>query len=71
MVNPVDQPALPGLRDYSGKETSPQGINEILEVVNHLASGNIPSCVIGVKALRYYGAARITDVSPSVIRTQV
>ena len=71
MLNPVDQPALPGLRDYSGKDTSPQGVTEILEVVNHLAGANIPSCVIGVKALRYYGAARVTDVSPSIIRTQV
>lgn len=71
MPNPADQPTLPGLRDYSAKDTSPQGVTEILEVVNLLASANIPSCVIGVKALRYYGAARVTDVSPSIIRTQV
>ncbi|EAQ84259.1 hypothetical protein CHGG_10663 [Chaetomium globosum CBS 148.51] len=62
MLSPVDQPPLPGLRDFSGKDTSPQGVNEILEVVDHLASGNIPSCVIGVKALRYYGAAREWDL---------
>ncbi|KAH6848026.1 hypothetical protein B0I37DRAFT_376472 [Chaetomium sp. MPI-CAGE-AT-0009] len=61
MSNADDHHALPGLRDYSGQETSPQGVSEILEVVNQLAGANIPSCVTGVKALRYYGAARVTD----------
>jgi hypothetical protein len=53
---------LPGLRDYSGATTSKGGIDEILAVVHHLSAAEIPSCVVGVKALRYYGAARITDV---------
>jgi hypothetical protein len=53
---------LPGLRDYSGATTSKGGIDEILAVVQHLSVAQVPSCVVGVKALRYYGAARITDV---------
>ncbi|KAK3293763.1 uncharacterized protein B0H64DRAFT_346516 [Chaetomium fimeti] len=61
MSNVDDHPALPGLRDYSGEETSLQGVSEILAVVSQLQDANVPSCVIGVKALRYYGAARVTD----------
>jgi hypothetical protein len=55
---------LPGLRDYSGTTPSHggHGIDEILNVIRQLAAADIPSCVVGVKALRYYGAARITDV---------
>jgi hypothetical protein len=53
---------LPGLRDYSGAQTSKGGIDEILDVINLLSAAKVPSCVVGVKALRYYGAARITDV---------
>jgi hypothetical protein len=55
---------LPGLRDYSLAKPSygGHGIDEILDVIHQLATAGIPSCVIGVRALRYYGAARITDV---------
>lgn len=62
MADTVDFDKLPGLRDYSGEQTSRQGVDEILDVVNQLAAADIPSCVIGVKALRYFGAGRVTDV---------
>ncbi|KAK0749582.1 hypothetical protein B0T18DRAFT_487456 [Schizothecium vesticola] len=42
-------------------DTSQQGVSEILEVIRLLAAAEIPSCVVGVKALRCYGAARITN----------
>jgi hypothetical protein len=55
---------LPGLRDYSGAGTSHDGhaLDEILDVINQLSAAGIPSCVVGVRVLRYYGAGRITDV---------
>ncbi|KAL2017937.1 hypothetical protein VTK56DRAFT_1529 [Thermocarpiscus australiensis] len=54
---------LPGLRDYSGARASHNGhgIDEILDVIGQLSAAGIPSCVVGVKALRYYGAGRIAD----------
>jgi len=57
---------LPGLRDYSGKQSHSKGVDEILDVVHKLAAAQIPSCVVGVKALFYYGANRITNVRPLV-----
>lgn len=62
MPDKVDYDLLPGLRDYSGAAPSHHGIQEILAVIDRLAAAEIPSCVVGVKALRYYGAARLTDV---------
>lgn len=64
MSEGIDYEKLPGLRDYSGARTSHDGhgIDEILDVINQLSAAGIPSCVVGVRALRYYGAARITDV---------
>ncbi len=63
--------ALPGLRDTSGAQASHggHGIDEILAVVNELEAAAIPSCVVGVKALRYYGAGRVTDVGPALCST--
>jgi hypothetical protein len=65
MADLADYEKLPGLRDYSGKETSQQGVEEILDVVAQLTAAEIPSCVIGVKALRYFGAARVTNARES------
>ncbi|KAK4235158.1 hypothetical protein C8A03DRAFT_46646 [Achaetomium macrosporum] len=54
---------LPGLRDHSGAQASHggHGIDEIIAVIDHLSAAKIPSCVVGVMALYYYGAGRITD----------
>ncbi|KAK4100773.1 hypothetical protein N658DRAFT_507453 [Parathielavia hyrcaniae] len=54
---------LPGLRDYSGADANHgvHGIDEILDVIHQLSAAGIPFCVVGVSALRYYGAARVTD----------
>ena len=61
---PYDNDKFPGIRDYSGAQPSHKGhgIDEILDVVHRLAVAGILSCVVGVRALRYYGAARVTDV---------
>lgn len=66
VVPPETYEKLPGLRDYSGAQSSHGGhsINEILDVIGQLSAAGIPSCVVGVRALRYYGTARVTDVSP-------
>ena len=39
-----------------------QEVIELLEAAGHVC------CVTGVKALRYYGAARVSDVSQSLSR---
>ncbi|KAL2131436.1 hypothetical protein VTI74DRAFT_5105 [Chaetomium olivicolor] len=59
----MDFERLPGLRDYSGALASHtgHGLGEILKVVTQLSAVGIPSCVVGVRALRYYGAGRATD----------
>ena len=67
MAAAADFDILPGLRDYSGATTSKGGIDEMLAVIHHLSAAEVPSCVIGVKALRYYGAARITDVGNDML----
>ena len=65
-IPPYTSEKLPGLRDHSGKEGSHggHGISEILNVIEQLSASGILSCVVGVRALRYYGAARVTDVHP-------
>ncbi|KAK3940928.1 hypothetical protein QBC46DRAFT_353751 [Diplogelasinospora grovesii] len=55
---------LPGWRDRSNDVQASHGghgVDEILAVVSVLSSAGIPSCVVGVRALYYYGAARLTD----------
>ena len=40
------------------------GTAEILEVTQLLEAANIPCCIVGVKALRYFGAGRVDEVCP-------
>lgn len=58
----LDWDSLPGARDYSGQDVRGGGLDAILDVVNLLAAEGIPSCVVGVWALRYYGAGRVSNV---------
>lgn len=53
---------LPGARDDAGLEPDNHGVTAILDVVQRLAAADVPSCVVGVRALRYYGAGRVTNV---------
>ena len=39
------------------------GVYMILDVLKVLEEAEIVCCMTGVKALRYYGAARVSDVS--------
>lgn len=41
------------------------GTAEILEVTQILEAAHIPCCIVGVKALRYFGAGRVDEVRPS------
>lgn len=45
-----------------------RGVNEALAVMSALGAHDIPSCVVGAKALVYYGAHRVPMVSkgPSI-----
>jgi hypothetical protein len=52
---------FPGLRMNTGRPT--KGVGEAREVIELLSAAGIPACVIGVHALRYYGAGRISWVS--------
>lgn len=58
----LDWDSLPGARDYSGQDVRGGGLDAIVDVVNLLAAEGIPSCVVGVWALRYYGAGRVSNV---------
>ncbi|KAF2667877.1 hypothetical protein BT63DRAFT_457178 [Microthyrium microscopicum] len=40
---------------------SPHGALEVLNVINELEAAGITCCLVGVSALRYYGAARARD----------
>ena len=51
---------LPGLRIFHGPPS--QGVDDVLEVIKLLKTADIPACIIGVHALRYYGAGRGTWV---------
>ncbi|KAK3686140.1 hypothetical protein B0T22DRAFT_492931 [Podospora appendiculata] len=51
---------LPGARDYF-HDKPPNDLEEVLHVVHLLAAAKIPSCLVGVGALRYYGAARASN----------
>ncbi|KAK3328569.1 hypothetical protein B0T19DRAFT_401316 [Cercophora scortea] len=51
---------LPGARDYF-HDKPPNNLEEVLHVVQRLAAANVPSCLVGVGALRYYGAARASN----------
>ncbi|KAK3899652.1 hypothetical protein C8A05DRAFT_17938 [Staphylotrichum tortipilum] len=42
-----------------GEPDSGRGVNEALDVINTLALHDIHSCVVGAKALVYYGAHRV------------
>ncbi|KAK4141740.1 uncharacterized protein C8A04DRAFT_38897 [Dichotomopilus funicola] len=53
---------LPGARDDTGLEPDNHGVTAILDVVQRLAAADVPSCVVGVRALRYYGAGREWDL---------
>ena len=44
-----------------------QGTAEILEIIEMLERESIISCVMGTRALRYYGAPRATEVSSIAI----
>lgn len=52
---------FPGLRTEVGRDS--RGPDDILGVIGLLNNANIPTCIVGVNALRYYGAGRITSVS--------
>ena len=63
-TNAVSPPAtnvvLPGVREYTGRHC--KGSEDVLGAITLLSGVDIPSCVVGVKALQYYGAGRISWV---------
>lgn len=54
------QSNFPGLRIFSGRSTE---ANDVKEVIGLLERAGIPACVVGVYALRYFGAGRMSNVS--------
>lgn len=50
----------PGVRSLSGRQTEPEDIRTVISL---LKEAGIPACIVGVYALRYYGAGRISNVS--------
>jgi hypothetical protein len=47
-------------KEASGNGHGPQ---EILEIIKRLDKAGIPSCIVGISALMYYGAKRVRNVS--------
>ncbi len=56
------QDRFPALRTYNGRPS--RGVEDVREVIKLLSEADIPSCVVGIHALRCYGAGRATWVSP-------
>ena len=54
---------LPGARSWAGRPSI--GVDDVRNVLALLNAANIPACVVHVNALRYYGAGRVTSVSPA------
>ncbi|POS81525.1 hypothetical protein DHEL01_v200098 [Diaporthe helianthi] len=55
-------PQAPGLRDQSGRTFETEDVKEILLL---LAQADIPTCIAGVYALRYFGAGRVSNAPPA------
>ncbi|KAG7135341.1 hypothetical protein HYQ45_006880 [Verticillium longisporum] len=51
------QEHLPGIRYHEGRESTIEDVRDVITLLNEAA---IPACVIGVNALRYFGAGRVT-----------
>jgi hypothetical protein len=51
-------------KEASGKG---HGTQEILEVITALDRAAIPSCIVGISALMYFGARRVRNVSLDII----
>lgn len=51
---------FPGLRIVSGRTIDPEDVKGVIRL---LEQAGIPACVVGVYALRYFGAGRISNVS--------
>jgi hypothetical protein len=47
----------------AGEADCGRGVDEALDVINAVESSGIPCCVVGAKALVYYGAHRVPMVS--------
>ena len=66
-ANPVSKPIkatiAPGWRTYTGRQS--KGADDVQDVITLLNGVDISACVVGVNALRYYGAGRVTWVGPS------
>lgn len=60
------QSKFPGLRIIEGRDID---ADDVKEVIGLLKQAGIPACVVGVYALRYFGAGRISNVSQSPIHT--
>lgn len=61
---PLVEDLFPGLRDNDGHPS--EGADDILDVIKLLNVATIPVCIVGVNALRYYGAGRVVWVGQSL-----
>lgn len=58
----------PGVRLFSGRSVQAEDVKEVIRL---LAEAGIPACVVGVYALRYFGAGRRSNVSQVLARIKV
>jgi hypothetical protein len=65
MASDGETPHTTTSSDDRGDRSCGPGISEVLDVIRTLESRGIPNCVTGARALIYYGAGRVAQVSSS------
>lgn len=62
---PISPPVNSDENDLSDGEASNygRGTNDTLRITRILEEYGIPNCLVGVSALKFYGAGRVRDVS--------
>ena len=69
MYSPMGESST--LLDAKGDQTTGDNTTQpprVIEVIQLLEAPDIPSCIVGTRALRYFGAGRVADVCPVSFR---
>jgi hypothetical protein len=67
MIDPGESGTITSIHGKPGEIICGRGVDEALDVIQELEKAGIPCCVTGAKALVYYGAHRVPEVSCIVV----
>lgn len=56
-----------GIPGHARASVNGHGTLEILEITQILEKAEIPCCIVGISACKYFGAAIMRNVSPSAL----